>query len=221
MYVYYGTSWSAMHAGIVLIVARTHIQVHIRASTCVDMQEVSGHSQNTNNLKCMKATEVSYNNMWMRNRPVQTGAIRTHKHYCYGLRKKEADDLHIPTTLTRHWNKVGTDCLYHPIDKCIGPWTLLREQYVQLLRVGMMIIGAKSSVSDPQPTTSQLSVHCCSKCQLHWHQPPARIFVYIFGKQITSLSIIIREIVISLGQSGSGEMTIASLFYERIVQRGK
>ncbi len=32
-------------------------------------------------------TDVSYNNAW-------TGAIHTHKHVCYGLRKKKADDLY-------------------------------------------------------------------------------------------------------------------------------
>ncbi len=36
--------------------------------------------------------EIKCNNVWMRNRLVQTGVIRTHTHYCYGLRKKKAAD---------------------------------------------------------------------------------------------------------------------------------
>ncbi len=50
---------------------------------------LKGHEPSSNT----DVTEASNNNVGMRSRPVQTGAIHSHKHYCYGLRKKKADDL--------------------------------------------------------------------------------------------------------------------------------
>ncbi len=58
-----------------------------------DMNHRTTQTVNKDNLKWLEVTEVSYNNAWMRSRPVRTGAIHTHKHYSYGLCKKKADDL--------------------------------------------------------------------------------------------------------------------------------
>ncbi len=52
----------------------------------------------------MDVTEVSYNNVWMRSRPVRTGAIHTRKQFCYGLRNKEADDLYNPAIVLFYQN---------------------------------------------------------------------------------------------------------------------
>ncbi len=59
-----------------------------------DMNHRTTQTVNKDNLKWLEVTEVSYSNSWMRNSPVCTGAIHTHKHYWYGLRKKKADDLY-------------------------------------------------------------------------------------------------------------------------------
>ena len=59
-----------------------------------DMNHRTTQTVNKDNLKWLEVTEVSYNNAWMRNSPVCTGAIHTRKHYWYGLCKKKADDLY-------------------------------------------------------------------------------------------------------------------------------